>query len=78
MDKILNVALYLTYGLVLSTLNLGWGWQYWSLLGLLVIIAHQERTAGRVETSTVMLIVLKDMGIDTEQLVNRMVNNENK
>ena len=72
MDKILNIILYLTFGLVLSTLNLGWGWQWWSLVALLVIIAQREREQGRLETSTVMLIVLKDMGVDVDQLIKAM------
>ena len=75
MDKILNIILYLTFGLVLSTLNLGWGWQWWSLVVLLVVIAQREREAGRLETSTVMLIMLKDMGVDTDKLVKKLVSN---
>lgn len=72
MDKILNIILYLTVGLVLSTLNLGWGWQWWSLVALLVIIAQRERQQGREETSTVMIIALKNMGVDVDQLIKAM------
>jgi hypothetical protein len=73
MDKLLLAVLYLTFGLVIWASGVHWDtWQYWALIGLMVIIGHQERLQGRLETSTIMIIALKEMGVDVDRLVKVM------
>jgi hypothetical protein len=68
-----GVALYLTWALVVSSLGLTvYQWQTWALFALVWAVGQHERQQGREETSTVMIIALKNMGVDVDQLIKAM------
>ena len=70
-----GLALYLTLGLLISSLGLSIAnWQFWALLALVWGIEQRSNQQGREETSTVMIIALKEMGVDVDQLVKKMAN----
>lgn len=70
-----GLALYLTLGLVLNSLGLTIAnWPFWAILALVWGIEQRSRQQGREETSTVMIIALKNMGVDVDQLVKNMTN----
>jgi len=70
-----GLALYLTLGLLANSLGLGWAnWQFWALLALVWAIEQHSKQQGREETSTVMIVALKEMGVDVDQLVKKMTN----
>lgn len=68
-----GLALYLTLGLLCSSLGLGIAnWQMWALFALVWAVGQHYRQVGREETSTVMIIALKNMGVDVDQLIKAM------
>ncbi len=68
-----GVALYLTLGLVCSSLGLTvYQWQLWALIALVWSVGEHNRQIGREETSTVMIIALKNMGVDVDRLLKVM------
>lgn len=70
-----GLALYLTLGLLANSLGLGiTNWQFWAMLALAWGIEQHSKQQGREETSTVMIIALKDMGVDVDQLIKKMTN----
>jgi hypothetical protein len=59
----------------MSSLGLGWAnWQSWGLLALVWGIEQRSRQQGREEISSVMIIALKEIGVDVDQLVKKMAN----
>jgi len=70
-----GLALYLTLGLLANSLGLTIAnWQFWALLAITWAIEQRSRQQGREETSTVMIIALKNMGVDVDQLIKKMTN----
>ena len=68
-----GVALYITLGLLCTSSGLVvTGWQFWAFITLFWAMMHWSKEQGRVETSTVMIIALKEMGVDIDRLVKAM------
>ena len=68
-----GLALYVTLGLVCAVSGLTVSmWQFWAILVLVWAIGQHYRQVGREETSTVMIIALKNMGVDVDQLIKAM------
>jgi hypothetical protein len=44
----------------------------WALFALVWAVGQHYRQVGREETSTVMIIALKNMGVDVDQLIKAM------
>lgn len=73
MDKLILWGLYGILGLVVWSLGFTWTmWQFWAVVVMVIIIGDRERTIGRLETSTVMIIALQSMGVDVDRLVKVM------
>ena len=68
-----GLALYLTLGLLANSLGLTIAnWQFWALLAITWAVGEHNRQIGREETSTVMIIALKNMGVDVDRLLKVM------
>jgi len=77
MERVQGIALYLTLGLLCTSLGLTISsWQFWAVLVLVWAIGEHNRQIGREETSTVMIVALKNMGVDVDQLIKVMTREE--